>query len=228
METYSPFQQRDLEEIALSDAGDLDLQGCEPDALAERIRTEVGSLAGLPVLLGGEHTVTAGAVAALAERHRDLAVLILDAHLDLLDEYEGRRWSHATVARRVSELLGLERIAVVGARSGTRSEWEKASALAGVCRGAALPQHIWDQVAARSLYLSVDIDVFDPSVAPGTGCPEPMGLSAADFMGILSALKGARVVGCDVVEVCPPHDPSGQTAVLAAWLVREMVLAFVP
>ncbi len=228
LETFSPFGSRDLEEIALSDAGDLDLEGCDPDALAARVREAVGRLPGLPVILGGEHTVTVGAVAAVAERHADLAVLILDAHLDLLHEYEGLRWSHATTARRISEIVGIESMAILGARSGTRAEWEESHALAGACRGAAVPRAALDRIAGRPLYLSVDIDAFDPSVAPGTGCHEPMGLTAADFLGVLRSLKGSRVVGCDVVEVSPPHDPSGQTATLAAWLVREMVLSFVP
>lgn len=227
IETFSPGQQRDLEDLALVDAGDLDLAGCPPEAMVERVRDAVGGTAGLPVLLGGEHTVTLGAVFALAERHPDLAVVVLDAHLDLRDAYNGRALSHATVTRRLAERLGPERVAVLGARSGTRDEWELAGSLAACSRTAAIGSGAWALLSVRPLYLSVDVDVFDPALAPGTGNPEPLGLDVEDFVGLVSALRECRVVGCDVVEVSPPFDPSGRTAVLAAWIVREMLLAFV-
>ena len=91
-----------------------------------------------------------------------------------------------------------------------------------------MPAAAWRAVADCPIYLSVDIDGFDPSVAPGTGNPEPLGIAVDDFVALLSTLRGARVVGGDIVEVSPPFDPGGQTSVLAAWLVREMILAFAP
>lgn len=227
IETFSPGQQRDLEDLAVADVGDLDLGGCSPEAAVERIRAAVAGTAGLPVLLGGEHTVALGAVFALSERHPDLAVVVADAHLDLRDTYDGQRWSHATVTRRIAERLGPERITVLAARSGTRDEWGLAVSLAACTRTAAMGSGARPLLSARPLYLSVDIDAFDPALAPGTGNPEPLGLSVEEFMGLLSALREYRVVGCDVVEVSPPFDPSGRTAVLAAWIVREMLLAFV-
>jgi agmatinase len=245
IETYSAVQQRDLADLAFSDAGDLDLSGCSPEEMIERVRDAVASVAAgtgaagarapggsaretssLPVLLGGEHTVTVGAVTALVDRYPDLGVVVLDAHLDLRDEYEGQRWSHATTMRRIAEHVGLERMAVLGARSGTRGEWAAAASLTCCQRTAAVPMTAWAGLARRPLYLSVDIDAFDPGVAPGTGNPEPLGLRVDDLVGLLAVLREARVVGCDLVEVSPPYDPSGQTVVLAAWLVREMLLAF--
>ncbi|MDR7522517.1 MAG: agmatinase [Armatimonadota bacterium] len=227
LETYSPAQERDLEDLAFADAGDLDLADCAPEAMIERVEAAVAGAAGLPMLLGGEHTVTVGAVEALAGRHADLAVVLLDAHLDLRDAYEGQRWSHATAVRRIAERVGMDRIAVLGARSGTRGEWQAAEALAVCSRTATVTTAAWAALASRPLYLSVDIDAFDPALAPGVGNPEPLGLAVEDFTTLLSVLREARVVGCDLVEVCPPFDPSGQTATLAAWLVREMLLAFV-
>jgi agmatinase len=226
IETFSPAQQRDLEDLAVADAGDLDMVGCAPEDAVERIRAAVVGTTGLPVLLGGEHTVTLGAVFALSDRHPDLAVVVLDAHLDLRDVYNGQRWSHATVTRRMAERLGPDRIAVLGARSGTRAEWELAGSLAACSRTGAIGSGAWALLSGRPLYLSVDIDAFDPALAPGTGNPEPLGLDVMDFVGLVSALRGCRVVGCDLVEVSPPFDPSGRTAVLAAWIVREMLLAF--
>ena len=226
IETYSPVQERDLDDLALGDAGDLDLAGCAPEVMVERVRAAVAATAGLPVLLGGEHTVTLGAVAALAERHPDLAVVALDAHLDLRDEYDGQGWSHAATIARMLDRIGPDRIMILGARSGTRDEWTRAALLAAVSRTGSVSTQAWAAFAGRPLYLSVDIDAFDPAIAPGTGNPEPLGLRVEEFVILLSVLREARVVGCDLVEVSPPYDPAGQTAILAAWLVREMVLAF--
>jgi agmatinase len=225
-ETYSPVQERDLEDVALVDAGDLDLEGCSPEAAVDRVREAVAGAPGLPLVLGGEHTVTTGAVAALAARYPGLAVVALDAHLDLRESYEGERWSHATTLRRVADVVGPPRVVVLGARSGTRDEWAAAASLGYCGRTGALPTAAWQRVATQPLYLSVDIDGFDPAVAPGTGNPEPLGLSVDDFVMLLRVLREGRVVGCDLVEVSPPYDPSGQTVLLAGWLAREMVLAF--
>lgn len=228
LETYSPFQQRDLADLALADAGDLDLAGCTPEAAVDRVRAALADLSGLPVLLGGEHTVTVGAVTALQARHPDLAVIALDAHLDLRDAYDGRRWSHATTLRRIADLVGLDRIAVLGARSGTADEWTLAARLAACSRTGDLETAVWQRLASRPLYLSVDVDALDPVHAPGTGNPEPLGLAPDDLLTLFAVLRDARVVGADLVEISPPYDPTGRTAVLAAWVVRELILALVP
>lgn len=226
IETYSPAQERDLEDVALTDAADLDLTGLAPEAMVARVREAVAAVRGLPLVIGGEHTITVGSVSALAERHPDLAVVVLDAHLDLRDEFEGQHHSHATAIRRIADRIGLERIALLGVRSGTREEWRTASSLALCSRTGAIPREAWTALAERPLYFSVDIDGFDPSLAPGTGNPEPLGLSVDDFVAVVRVLRERRVVGCDVVEVSPPFDTSGRTSVLAAWLMREMLLAF--
>src|SRR3990170_8732246 len=128
IETYSPAQERDLEDVALADTGDLDLTGLGPEAMVARVREAVAAAPGLPLVIGGEHTVTVGAVSALADRHPGLAVVVLDAHLDLRDEIEGQRYSHATTIRRIADRIGVERIAALGVRSGTREEWRGAPA----------------------------------------------------------------------------------------------------
>lgn len=226
IETYSPIQRRDLADLALADAGDLDLDDSAPVEMLARVRKAVAAVQGLPLLLGGEHTVTLGAVTALAARHPDLGVVVVDAHLDLRDDYDGERWSHATTLRRLTEVVDPRRVAVLGARSGTKDEWTRAASLAAAANTAALGHKVWAGLEASPLYLSVDIDGFDPAIAPGTGNPEPLGLGADDFVALLGVLRQGRVVGCDIVEVSPPYDPSGRTAVLAAWLAREMLVAF--
>ncbi len=226
LESYSPVQQRDLQEIRLADAGDLDLAGVDAAQAVERVRDAVAAAQGLPVLLGGEHTVTVGAVTALLDRHADLGLVVVDAHLDLRDDYAGARWSHATTLARILDRMDGRRIVVVGARSGTREEWTRADGLLAVAPTGRLPQPAWAALADRPLYLSVDIDGLDPAHAPGTGNPEPLGLAVDDLVTLVSVLRQGRVVGCDLVEVSPPYDPGGRTAMLAAWLLREMILAF--
>jgi agmatinase len=229
IESYSPILDRDLEELVLIDHGDLDIEALPPGAMVEAVRsalTDVAAEGSLPVLLGGDHSVSVGAVRALAARHPDLRVLILDAHLDLRGEYEGSRWSHATVTRRLLESLGPERIIILGARSGTREEFAAARAMRAVQPHLRIPHDLWTALEDGPLYLSMDIDVVDPSAAPGVGNPEPGGPTAAEAIDLVRVLAPLRIVGVDVVELSPPFDPSGRTAVLAAMFIREALLTW--
>jgi agmatinase len=225
IETYSPLIDRDLEDVPFVDGGDLDLGGLEPPAMVRAVRRHLGP--GLPFLLGGEHTITLGAVQALVARHHDLAVIQWDAHTDLRAAYEGREIGHATVMRRI--LDGGCPLVQLGIRAGTREEFSLARERSlHVSRGVSLPAPLLDALRPRPLYLSVDIDVLDPSVAPGTGNPEPDGATYAELLEGLRTLGGHHIVGVDLVEVAPPWDPGGRTAVIAATLVREMLLLFAP
>jgi agmatinase len=227
IESYSPVLNRDLEDLPLQDLGDLELPDA-PEEMVESVVQAVGALPEgcLPVLLGGEHTITLGAVRALARRHPRLAVLHLDAHLDMRDRYEGRQLSHATVMRRLAEELP-HSLVQLGVRSGIPEEFEAARRL---CLWSSsdllLPPSIYGTLRERPLYVTVDIDVLDPAYAPGTGNPEPEGPSAHEVLGFLRHLQSFYVVGMDVVEVSPPYDPSGVTAVLAAKIAREAILCF--
>ena len=225
IETYSPALDRDLADVPFTDAGDLAVGGLDPAAMVRSVRRQVPPC--VPIVLGGEHTITLGVVQALTPRYPDLAVIQWDAHTDLREEYDGRRIAHATVMRRL--LDGGVPVAQLGIRAGTREEFDLARARALCCdAGAAVPPEVLARLSGRPLYLTVDIDVLDPSEAPGTGNPEPMGARFADLLEALRGLTGYRIVGMDVVEVAPPCDPSGRTAVLAASLVREMILLFAP
>lgn len=197
---------------------------------------------GLLVVLGGDHLVTVPAVAALV-RLRDktigpLAALILDAHADLRPEYEGHIWSHACVTHLLkSEAIpGAGRIQAAGVRSATAEELAAAreDGQAWALRGAPEPNSLQDEALAAlgalppacPIYLSVDIDVADPAAAGGVGAPEPGGVSARELIQAVRAVAraaGPRLIGLDVVEVSPGHDPGGATATLAAKVVREVI-----
>ncbi len=227
IETYSPVLEADLEQIAVTDAGDLDVDGLEPDRMVEAVADHVGSVGPgvLPVVLGGEHTLTLGAVLALARRHPDLVVVQVDAHTDLRDTYDGKRIGHATVMRRVVEVVGPGALVQLGVRAGSREEWVLARTLAHSGPTLDVPPDLWAELARRPVYVSVDIDAVDPADAPGTGNPEPEGVAARDLLRFVRRLGGLSVVGLDVVEVSPGYDPSGRTAVLAATVIREALLA---
>jgi agmatinase len=228
LESYSPNLDRDLEDVGLRDLGDLVLDNLELRQALRAIGTFVATMpaSGLPIFLGGEHTVTLPLVRALAARHSGLRVLQVDAHADLIHEFRGRSVCHATVFRRIAELIGPKSLVQVGIRSGTREELLYARELLHSSSELYLPGSVREMLASGPVYVSIDIDVLDPSVAPGTGCPEPGGFGFADLMDFLYSLRGLPVVAVDLVEVAPRHDPSGVTSVVAAKIVREVALLF--
>lgn len=228
IETYSPVLQRDLDDVAVTDLGDVDVGNGSPDDAVAAIRRRVSQLptSTVPVLLGGEHTITLGAVQALHARDGNLAVLQLDAHTDLRDEYDGQRLSHATVMRRIADTIGGLSLVQLGIRAGTREEFAFAKSTTRYSSARIeIPTAVWTWLEARPLYITIDIDAVDPSAAPGTGNPEPEGISVSDLLGLVRRLGDFRVVGLDLVEVSPPLDPSGRTAILAAVILREAILS---
>lgn len=230
IETYSPYLDRDLGDCAIHDAGDLELPFGAPDPALKMIETEAARIfaAGkVPVLLGGEHLVTLGAVRAARARHPDLHILHFDAHADLRADYLGNPLSHACVMRRCHDLLGDGRIIQFGIRSGTKEEF----AFQGAGRVRA------ERFAAKTLpsivlppqtpvYLTVDLDVLDPAEFPGTGTPEAGGLTFETLRGVLmDVFARFNVVAFDLVELAPALDASGRSTALACKLLRECLLA---
>ena len=232
LETYSPYQDLDLEDARVFDGGDLELPFGDTARALGMIRdfaTEVLTDGKLPFLIGGEHLVSLPAIEAAAEKYSDLAVIHFDAHTDLRDKYLGNRLSHATVIRRVWDILGDGRIHQFGIRSGERAEWEWARAGHTNLRPFTFAG-LSDAIAAvkgHPVYLTIDLDVLDPSVFPGTGTPEAGGVTFIKLMkAALSVIHGCRIVACDMVELSPPLDASGASTATALKLLREMLLAF--
>lgn len=229
IETYSPYRDADLSGSAVFDAGDPEL--CIGDAglaLAEigRLSGAVFDAGKLPLMLGGEHLVTLGVVREAVKRYPDLCIVHFDAHTDLREEYLGARLSHATVLRRCWELVGDGRIYQFGIRSGLREEfqWAKTHTSLRPFDFEGLEQAI-QSLAGRPVYFTVDLDVLDPSVFPGTGTPEPDGASFRQVMEAMeSVASGCRIIGCDMVELAPTLDPSGVSTIVACKLLRELLL----
>jgi agmatinase len=229
LEEWSLALGESLQEHPFCDLGDV---VCAPGDVggalaAARERTaEVLSGGLIPLVLGGEHLVTLPVLDAVADVHPGLAVVQMDAHADLRDDYLGQRLSHATVMRRVVERVGGGNVFQLGIRSATGEEAAYARAhtrffpfeVAGPLAG------LRDELVGRPVYVTIDVDVVDPAFAPGTGTPEPGGVSAAELLEAIGLLRGLRVVGLDVVEVAPAYDPGGVTAALAAKVLREGIL----
>lgn len=230
LETYSPYQDKDLTDCQICDSGDLELPfGDSPAALAaiEERAAEIIAAGKLPFMLGGEHLVTLGAVQAAARRWPGLNIIHFDAHTDLRDDYLGVRLSHACVLRRCWDILGDGHIWQFGIRSGDRPEFYWADAghthlhkfdFAGLDEALA-------QLQGQPVYFTIDLDVLDPACFPGTGTPEPGGVSFADLLAAtLKVSAKAQIVACDVNELSPHYDPSGASTAVACKIVRELLL----
>lgn len=228
IETYSPFLDRDLELVRYADIGDLELPMGDVGAVLQMIREAVDEALDddvIPFLLGGEHLVTLPAVEALSEKFSDLVVVQLDAHADQREDYLGVELSHACVMRRISEVIGDENVRQLGIRSGTQREYELMRSFGTLTtfRDNDLDELVaW--IGERPVYLTVDLDVFDPACFSGTGTPEPGGIDWWTFQRFIKVMEQCEIVGLDAVELAPQLDSSGCSSVLAAKCVREMLL----
>ncbi|SMB99088.1 agmatinase [Thermanaeromonas toyohensis ToBE] len=233
LEEFSPFLKRDLKEVAFCDLGDLELvPGRIRENLTriEEVASEVWKDGKLLLSLGGEHLVSYPLIRAARSHYPELAVLHFDAHADLREEYQGEKYSHATVMRLVAEEIGPSHLYQLGIRSCTWEEWVYGSENTNLFLDhIELPlSRLLPELKGRPLYLTLDIDVVDPAYAPGTGTPEPGGCRPQDIFSALYLLKDAHIIGLDIVEVSPAYDMGNITSILAAKLVREAILAFGP
>jgi agmatinase len=230
LETWSWRTGVDYESIRLHDLGDLSVVHGDSAETIRRVEETVEDIKGarkLPILLGGEHAVSLGAVRAF----KDATVISFDAHFDLRDEYLSNKLSHACVMRRSSEEVGPGNVVIVGARATYADEVEfvkkkgiRYLSSLDIIRSGTQSAAAWVKQSlrgAKKVYVSIDIDVLDPSCAPGVGNPEPEGIGTTALLDIVDAAVDDRVVGFDVVEVSPPYD-NGSTAAVASKLVFEI------
>lgn len=234
LETYSPYQEKDLTDCRIFDSGDLELCfGSAEAALADiQARAEEILQDGkLPVLLGGEHLVTLGAVRAAVEKYPDLHILHFDAHADLRQDYLGAQLSHACVIRRCHDLVGDGRIHQFCIRSGDREEFRFAKehtelhpfTFDGL-------EELTGRLAASQVpvYFTIDLDCLDPAVFPGTGTPEAGGVTFPQLLDAIKLVSRTNVVAADVNELAPMLDPSGVSTAAACKVLRELLLALHP
>lgn len=229
----------DIDEVPLVDLGDVSPVHGDPSATVERVAAvvkEIASEGAIPVTVGGEHTVTLGAVKGLVRAGIRPCMLVLDAHFDLRDEYLGLRVSHATVMRRILEEASV-RLFYVGVRAYDKGEIGLASEahniefvtswnynILGAANAAVKARSHLSE--CRHIYLSIDMDVYDPAFAPGVGNPEPGGLSPHDVLPLVARLASdERIVGIDIVEVSPPSDVGEITSILAAKTLQQAIIA---
>lgn len=228
LETYSPYQDKDLTDAAVFDCGDLELPFGDPAAALQQIEEHADALyqdQKVPCMIGGEHLVTLGAVRAAARRYPDLHIVHFDAHTDLREEYLGAQLSHATVMRRCHDLLGDGRLYQFGIRSGLREEFQWAQSHTCLTKFdfSGLEQAV-QRLQDKPVYFSIDLDVLDPSVFPGTGTPEPGGVSFPALLDAVCKVGTLNLVGMDVVELCPAYDQSGASTAAACKILRELLL----
>ncbi len=231
LETYSPYQDKELTEYCIFDSGDLELCfGSATSALEDiKQRTEQILADGkLPVMLGGEHLVTFGAVQAMVEKYPDLHIIHFDAHADLREDYLGARLSHACVMRRCYELLGKNRIHQFCIRSGAKEEFEFAKEHTNMHKfGFRGLQELVKELkeSGTPVYFTIDLDCMDSAVFPGTGTPEAGGVSFMQLLDAIRFVAVTKVVGADVNELAPMLDQSGVSTATACKVVRELLLA---
>lgn len=229
LETYSPYQDKDLEEIQVFDSGDLELSFGRVDLALADIKARTQNILAdnkRPFMIGGEHLVTLPAVEATFEKHPDLQVIQFDAHTDLREAYLDAKLSHATVIRRIHDFLSDGKIHQFGIRSGERAEFQFAKEHTNLHKYNL--DGLKETVAALKdtpVYLTIDLDVFDPGVFPGTGTPEAGGIFFMEFVESLKLISQLNIVALDVNELSPTLDQSGASTALACKVVRELLLA---
>ena len=231
LETYSPYQDLDLEDTSVFDSGDLELCFGSSEAALAAIEERASIILAddkLPLMIGGEHLVTLGTVRAALKKYPDLHIIHFDAHADLREEYLGVNLSHACVLRRCHDLVGDGRIHQFCIRSGERTECEFAKAHTDMHKFSfdGLAEVMNDLVKKDvPIYLTIDLDCLDPGYFPGTGTPEAGGVSFTELLNAILTVTKGRVVAADVNELAPTLDQSGASTALACKITRELLLA---
>ncbi len=232
LETFCPQLGIDLEEINFVDFGllEIPLGAPEPVIAAVKACTEtILSLGIKPLMLGGEHSISSGAVSAIAQIYSDLVLIQLDAHADLRNQWLGSKNSHACAMRRCLEVLPSKNLLQLAIRSGTKKEFQELNEHQRLIphksgeKAIALEQALKPYIG-RPIYLTIDLDWFDPSILPGTGTPEPGGFFWQDFAAVIDVLKNHNLIAADIVELAPELDTTKISSLLAAKVTRSLLM----
>lgn len=228
VESYSPYLKKDLSEIRVCDTGDLELPFGNTKSALELISEhtyEILKHDKIPFMIGGEHLVTLGMADTLTKKYPDLCILHFDAHADLREDYLGEKLSHACVIRRCHDLVGDGKIFQLGIRSMTKEEDDFAEKHTYQCKYdlSKLEEYI-GIIGNRPVYITIDLDVLDPSYFSGTGTPEPCGITTIDLINAIHTFDRLNVVAMDVNELSPHYDQSGVSTITAVKMIREILL----
>lgn len=231
IETYSPYQDKDLTDLKVFDCGDLELCFGSPEAALKDIENHTRTILNdgkLPLMIGGEHLVTLGAFKAVFEKYPDVQIVHFDAHCDLRDDYLGAKLSHACVLRRCYELVGDNKIHQFCIRSGERDEFLFAKEHTDMHKfnfdGL---KEVVDELVKNNtpVYFTIDLDCMDPSGFCGTGTPEAGGVSFTELLGAILEVSKTNIVGADINELAPMLDQSGASTAVACKTLRELILS---
>lgn len=228
LETYSPYLEKDLTDFCICDLGDLQLPFGNTQKVMELIEKETSIILEdnkKTLAIGGEHLVSYPLIKSHIKKYNNLHIIHLDAHADLRDEYLGEKISHATVMRRIYESLETKNLWQFGIRSGTRDEFKFANQKTNMYKFSldGIKEAIID-IGDEPVYISIDLDVLDPSIFSGTGTPEPGGVTFEALMKAIKAMMHLNVVGGDIVELAPNYDQSGVSTLVACKVLRELLL----
>ncbi|WP_320663605.1 agmatinase [Prochlorococcus sp. MIT 1223] len=232
IETFCPQFKLDIAELKFADLGSLEIPYGDPEPVIELVRQATGKIVSQghkPLILGGEHSISSGAINATVEHHNNLIVIQLDAHADLREEWLGSKYNHACAMSRCLDVLPSKQLFQIGIRSGSREEFQKlaeSNRLIPFIKGTQahnLKEKLKPFIGTP-IYLSIDLDWFDPSVLPGTGTPEPGGYLWDDFAAVIDVLKEHNIVAADIVELSPQLDPFGMSSIFAAKVTRSILI----
>ncbi len=229
IETYSPYFDADITDYSINDFGDLDLPFGSPKKALSMISETADFIFNnnkKPLMIGGEHLVSLPVIEQAVKKYPDLKIIHFDAHTDLREDYLGEALSHSSVIRRAWDLLGDNRIWQFGIRSGTREEfyWSKEGHTSMCLHNFGTLETAVNEIGSSPVYLTIDLDVLDPSNFPGTGTPEAGGVSFLELINALKTVSGLNIIGADIVELSPHYDHSGASTALACKVLREVII----
>ncbi len=232
IETYCPQLNIDLEDINFADLGSLDVPVGDAKLTIDYVKNATDILLKNnlnPLIIGGEHSITIGVIKSIINSYPELIMIQLDAHADLRDEWLGSKFSHACTMKRCLEILPSKKILQIGIRSGSKSEFHEMHSTKSLIQhtlgeNAKYLEEALNGFKGAPIYLTFDLDWFDPSIMPGTGTPEPGGYFWGDFAAIIDVIKSHNLIGADVVELSPKLDNTGISSILAAKVIRSLIM----